>query len=292
MSQVSLKTGEIKGFKEIIEKLKQEMKVKDEKMAQIHRDNQDFQERVSKLNTRLKGKTLLQGAKHVISNVIAAKVVKFGVSLNFINDKDSVVAMARSMCIVVNEVLAKKPSEWAQNAIDLINYVPTVDLQTIGVKDMTALIIWARRIIAKHNLLRSFQNKAMQIEHTIQEFKDAFEQLFIKGLPSFWDGKGSSYNQEDYNYLIIQCRMDHSRFEAMEENLKGPSLVEYLDTDFEILNKFKTVKVGLPTMSYATCIDLEILIKEMMDYEIPSNSQWKEIVWLDKTKCSIPGTSK
>ena len=66
--------------------------------------------------------------------------------------------------------------------------------------------------------------------------------------------------------------MDHSKFEAMEESLKGPSLVEYLATDFEILNKFKKVKVGMPTMSYSTCIDLEILIKEMMDYEIPSDS--------------------
>ena len=86
--------------------------------------------------------------------------------------------------------------------------------------------------------------------------------------------------------------MDHSKFEAMEESLKGQSLVEYLATDFEILNKFKIVMVGLPTMSYATCINLDILIKEMMDYDIPSDSQWKEIVWLGKTKCSFPGPSK
>jgi hypothetical protein len=160
------------------------------------------------------------------------------------------------------------------------------------VKDRTALIISARRIISKHNLLRSVQNKAMQMEHSIQEFKDAFEQLFTKGLPSFWDGKGSLYNQEDYHSLLMQCRMDHSKFEDMEESLKGPSLVEYLATDFEILNKFKTVKVSMPTMSYATCIDLEILIKEMMDYEIPSDPQWKEIVWLGKTKCNVLGTNR
>jgi hypothetical protein len=66
---------------------------------------------------------------------------------------------------------------------------PLIDLQTIGVKDKTALIIWARRIIAKHNLLKSVQNKAMQMEHNIQEFKDTFEQLFVKGLPPFWDEK-------------------------------------------------------------------------------------------------------
>jgi hypothetical protein len=68
--------------------------------------------------------------------------------------------------------------------------------------------------------------------------------------------------------------MDHSKFEAMEESLKGPSLVEYLAADFEILNQFKKVNIGLSTMSYTTCIVLEILIKEMMDYEIPSDSKW------------------
>jgi hypothetical protein len=78
----------------------------------------------------------------------------------------------------------------------------------------------------------------------------------------------------------------------MEESLKGPSLVEYLATDFEILNKFKIVKVGMLTMSYTMCIDLEILIKEMMDYEIPFDSKQKEIVWLGKTKCNILETSK
>jgi hypothetical protein len=65
--------------------------------------------------------------------------------------------------------------------------------------------------------------------------------------------------------------MDHSKFESLEENLKGTNLVEYLTTYFEILNQFKIVKIRFPTMNYASCIDLEILIKELMDYEIPSD---------------------
>jgi FtsZ-binding cell division protein ZapB len=116
MSQVILKTGEIKNLKENMEKLKQEMKVKDEKMAQLHRENQDLQERVSKLKTKLKGKMLLQGAKHVIWDVITAEVAKFRVYLNFINDKDKVAATARSRCTVVNEVLAKSP----QNGLKML----------------------------------------------------------------------------------------------------------------------------------------------------------------------------
>jgi len=108
------------------------------------------------------------------------------------------------------------------------------------------------------------------MEESIQEFKDIFEELFIKALPPFWDGKEKLYDQEEYNSHLTQCRMDHSKFENMEENLKGTNLVEYLTTYFEILNQFKTMNIRLSTMNYVSCIDLEILIKEMMDYDIPS----------------------
>jgi hypothetical protein len=42
MSQVSLQIGEIKILKEALENLKQEMKIKDEKMAPLQRENQDL----------------------------------------------------------------------------------------------------------------------------------------------------------------------------------------------------------------------------------------------------------
>jgi hypothetical protein len=99
-------------------------------------------------------------------------------------NKDSMAITARSRCTVVNETLAKKPSEWAQNAINLLNSIPTTKLQTIGVKYRTTLIIWATRVIAKHNMLKSLQTKAIQMEQSIQEFKDLFEELFIKGKGS------------------------------------------------------------------------------------------------------------
>jgi hypothetical protein len=44
--------------------------------------------------------------------------------------------------------------------------------------------------------------------------------------------------------------------------------------------------------TYASCIDLEVLIKEMMDYDILSDLQWKEIVRLGKAKFNFPAASK
>jgi hypothetical protein len=49
---------------------------------------------VGKLKTRLKGKGLLQGDKHVIWDSIDSEAAKFRVYLNFIDDKYSMVVIA------------------------------------------------------------------------------------------------------------------------------------------------------------------------------------------------------
>jgi hypothetical protein len=93
-----------------------------------------LQERIDKLKIRLRGKGLLQGAKHLMRDSIVAESAKFKVYLNFINDKDNIAIIARSRCTVVNETLAKKPLEWEQNSTNLFKSIPTAKLQTIGVK--------------------------------------------------------------------------------------------------------------------------------------------------------------
>ena len=115
--------------------------------------------------------------------------------MNFVSDKDNIAITTMHRCIIVNETLAKNPSKWAQNAINLLNSVPPVDLHTIGVKYRISLIIWARRIISKHNLSKLILNKATQMEQSVQDFKNLFEGLYIKSLPSFWDGKGKLHDQ-------------------------------------------------------------------------------------------------
>jgi hypothetical protein len=130
------------------------MKEKDERMAQLQKENQDLQEKIDKMKIRLRGKGLLQGAKHIIWDSITVEAAKFRVYLNFINDKDNMAIIARNRCTVLNETLEKKPSKWAQNAINILNSIPTTEIQIIRVNDRPTLIIWARRVIAKHNLLK------------------------------------------------------------------------------------------------------------------------------------------
>ena len=66
MSQVSLKDGEIKELKENIKKIEQEAHKRDESVSQLKKENVVLHEKVNKLKSNIKGKSLLQGAKNII----------------------------------------------------------------------------------------------------------------------------------------------------------------------------------------------------------------------------------
>ena len=78
--------------------------------------------------------------------------------------------------------------------------------------------------------------------------------------------------------------MDHSKFDDLVKGLTRKVIVDKLIEDFEILQKFLIVRGGLPTMSYETYMDLEVSIREMIEYDIPSAEQWRAVVRFGKTK--------
>ena len=69
--------------------------------------------------------------------------------------------------------------------------------------------------------------------------------------------------------------------------LDGNTIIEKLTDNFEILDRFQMIKSNLPPMYYATCVELDILTKEMVDYDIPSQEQWNIIEKFDKSKYKL-----
>ena len=72
----------------------------------------------------------------------------------------------------------------------------------------------------------------------------------------------------------------------MEKKLKGEVVIEKLKDDFHVLSQFQLIKSTLPPLSYESCVELYILLREMMDYEIPSKVFWIEIERFNNLKCS------
>ena len=86
-------------------------------------------------------------------------VTKFRQYLNFVVDKNVVAITSLQKCTIVNEIMSRISCETTQNAISFLNLVSNVQLQTLGVKDKIALIVWAKKIIEKHKHIRNFQVK-------------------------------------------------------------------------------------------------------------------------------------
>lgn len=204
--------------------------------------------------------------------------------MNFIDDKTDVASKSLHRCTIVNETQPKRPLETLHNAINLLNEISNTHLQTLGVNDRAAVIVWTRKIIGKHNHMKNVQSKAEKMKQNVQSFKSLFGKLFQKALPSFWDYNGQLCSQEQYQVLLTQAHMDHSKFQDLRKGLNGNAPMEKLTDEFEILTQFKEMKAWIPPISYASFIELEVLIKDMVDYDIPSQNQWKEIYKLRNTK--------
>ena len=59
--------------------------------------------------------------------------------------------------------------------------------------------------------------------------------------------------------------MDHSNFEDMTKGLTRKAIIQKLTKEFEILDQFQLIKLNLPPISYVTCVELEVLIKDMAE---------------------------
>ena len=118
----------------------------------------------------------------------------------------------------------------------------------------------------------------------IKDFGTAFKDLFDDGLPYFWDDEGRLFSQEQYHSLFVQNRMDHSKFEHLVKGLTRKVIVEKLTEDFEILDKFLIIKKGLPVVSYEAYVDLEVSIRDIIEYNTPNVEQWKVMEKFGKTE--------
>ena len=66
--------------------------------------------------------------------------------------------------------------------------------------------------------------------------------------------------------------MDHSKFEDMDKILKGEAIVDKLLDDFDILAQIKMIKENSPPISILACVELQVMVREMMEYEAPSQN--------------------
>ena len=124
--------------------------------------------------------------------------------------------------------MEKNPLNTFQNALNFLNSLTYQKLQEIGIKERVAIVLWSKKFINKHQLMKVVQDKANAMSSQINDFRRDFKELFEDGLPSFWDDEGRLFSQEHYHNLLVQNHMDHSKFEDLVKGQTGKIIVEKL----------------------------------------------------------------
>ena len=131
------------------------------------------------------------------------EITKFRHYLNFIDDESALVNLATQRLKLANETMEKKPLNIAHNALNFLNSLTYQNLQDIGIKERVAIVLWAKKFINKHQLMKVVQDKANKMSSQIKYSRLAFKDLFDDGLPSFWDDEGRLFSQEQYHSLLV-----------------------------------------------------------------------------------------
>ena len=78
--------------------------------------------------------------------------------------------------------------------------------------------------------------------------------------------------------------MDHTKSKELIKGLIGKVIIETLNDDFEIIERFLITQRSLPPISYTQYVELDVAIKEMIDCDLSNHEQWKDVEKLGKTK--------
>ena len=73
----------------------------------------------------------------------------------------------------------------------------------------------------------------------------------------------------------------------MEGNVNGEVIIDKLCDGFGILDQFQIIKEALPSISFSSCVELEVLQKEMVNFELPLQKQTNEVEKFGNMKYTI-----
>ena len=91
----------------------------------------------------------------------------------------------------------------AQNTLNFLNSSTYQKLHDIGIKDRISIVLWAKKFIHKHHLMKTVQDRADEMVSQVNNFKQVFKELFEDCLPSFWDEEGRLFSQDHYHSLLV-----------------------------------------------------------------------------------------
>ena len=116
---------------------------------------------------------------------------------------------------------------------------------------------------------------------------ELFTPLVSRGIPFFWEEMGPLLSQKEYLDKLVNHRLDHSKFEDMQQDLSGRVVFDKLAGEFELLFDFKVACAKVPNFSYTDNMDLRVLAHEMVVADFPNTEHWRVVQQYGSTKYKL-----
>ena len=105
-------------------------------------------------------------------------------------------------------MLHKNPIDIAHNAISFLNSLNEDEIKKENIQDRVLVIALASKVVNKYHHLEIVQEKIDVMHHQIKGYIELFNPLFKRGLPLFWEEKGGTWSQKEYNDMLFNCKSD------------------------------------------------------------------------------------
>ena len=123
--------------------------------------------------------------------------------------------------------------EVSQNSINFSSTLSEDQVRRFDIQDKVVVTSWDRKVVGKYIMLDTVQAKVDIISHKVKEVIELFTPLVSKGIPFFWEEKGPLLSQNEYLDKLVNHRLDHSKFEDMQQDLSGRVVFDKLAEEFE-----------------------------------------------------------
>ena len=177
--------------------------------------------------------------------------------------------------------------EVAQNAINFLSTLSEDQVRKFDIQDRVVVISCARKVIGKYKMLDTVHDKVDIISHKVKEVTNLFTPLVSKGIPFLWEEMGPLLSQKECLDKLVNCRLDHSKFEDMQQALFGRNVFDKLVGEFKLLFDFKVACAKVPNFSYADNMDLRFLAHEMVVADLPNTEHWRAVQQYGSTKYKL-----
>jgi hypothetical protein len=98
------------------------------------------------------------------------------------------------------KIIAIELEDKPELTYDLIKFlnIRSKDLKSLNIEDITNLIMEAKKVLVKNQLMQNIEHKVYELIMETTTFKKIFKEVISYGFPNLWDGAEDLYTEKNY----------------------------------------------------------------------------------------------